>query len=82
MQSGIHRDDGMEVDMAEDIVAQLDTRCPVCGADLISFDRDGHVALDGLQPVPLHRLGDTGEGYAVCDECAFLAHLSEELTLN
>ncbi len=68
--------------MATEVVARLDTRCPVCGADLISFDRDGKVALDGLKLVPLHRLGDTGEGYAVCDECAFLAHLSEELTLN
>ena len=82
MRNEVQRDDEMEVGMTTDVVVRLDTRCPVCGADLISFDHDGRVTLDSLRPVPLHRLGDTGEGYAVCDECAFLANLSEELTLN
>jgi hypothetical protein len=82
VRSETYTNDKREVNMATELAVQLDTRCPVCGADLISFDKDGHVALDGLRPVPLHRIGDTGEGYAVCDECAFLAHLSEELTLN
>jgi hypothetical protein len=71
-----------EVDMAAVLATQLDTRCPVCGADLLSLDNEGHVALDGLKPVSLHRLGDSGEGYAVCDECAYLANLTTPLTLN
>jgi len=68
--------------MATALAAQLDTRCPVCGADLLSLDSDGHVALDGLRPVPLYRVGDTGEAYAVCGECAYLAHLMDDMTLN
>jgi hypothetical protein len=68
--------------MAATLHAQLDTRCPVCGADLLCLDSEGHVALDGLKAVPLHRVGDTGEAYAVCDECAYLAHVAGDLPLN
>jgi hypothetical protein len=68
--------------MATALAAQLDTRCPVCGAHLLCLDSDGHVALDGLRTVPLHRVGDTGEAYAVCDECAYLAQVAGDLPLN
>jgi hypothetical protein len=71
-----------EVAMATTSVVALDARCPLCGSPILSFGRGGQVTAEDLHPVPLHRRGSAGEGYMICDECAVLANLPPDLTLN
>jgi hypothetical protein len=70
-----------EVNMAAFVVA-VDARCPLCGALVLSVGRGGRVSAEDLHPVPLHRRGGAVEGYMVCDQCAVLAQLPADLTLN
>jgi hypothetical protein len=43
--------------------------------------QDERVAAE-TRPILLLRHGLSGEGYLVCDACAFLAHLPADVTLN
>jgi hypothetical protein len=70
-----------EVKMAAFVVA-VDARCPLCGVLVLSVGRGGRVSAEDLHPVPLYRRGGAVEGYMVCDQCAVLAQLPGDLTLN
>jgi len=68
--------------MATTSVVALDARCPLCGCAILTVGRGGRVLAEDLHPVPLHRRGNSGEGYMVCDDCGVLAELPQDLTLN
>src|SRR5262245_51808973 len=70
-----------EVEMAAFVVA-VDARCPLCGSLVLSVGRGGRVTAEDLHPVPLYRRGGAVEGYMLCDQCAVLASLPADLTLN
>jgi hypothetical protein len=60
----------------------VDTACPLCGTSLLSVDLDGHVEVELLHPVPLHKNRDASEGYVICEQCALLTNLPASITLN
>jgi hypothetical protein len=60
----------------------VDTACPLCGTSLLSVDFEGHVEVELLHPVPLHKNRDASEGYVICEQCALLANLPATITLN
>ncbi len=62
-------------------VVTMDTRCPLCGDSLMSV-RGGVVVEMEASVLPILRHGAPGEGFLVCDGCAFLAHLPSDVTLN
>jgi len=64
------------------VVVALEARCPLCGASILSIGRGGRVEAEDLHPVPLYRAARSGEGYMLCDDCAVLAGLPTDLTLN
>jgi hypothetical protein len=66
--------------MAAAFVPVVDARCPLCGASLLTIGRTGRVTLGDLHAVPLRK--GHGEGYMLCDECAVLAEMPHDLTLN
>ena len=82
MAQTAHGSGAEEVSMATTSVVAMDARCPLCGSPILSFGLGGRVVAEDLHPLPLHRRGDTGEGYMVCDDCGVLAEMSAELTLN
>jgi hypothetical protein len=54
--------------------------CPLCGSPVLSVARSGRVLGDDVHPI---RIGaEPGRGYTLCDDCAILAALPAELTLN
>jgi hypothetical protein len=63
-------------------VAAVQARCPLCGVPLLSIGRGGRVQVQDLHPVPLFKDRSSGEGYMLCDECAMLAELPHDITLN
>jgi hypothetical protein len=67
--------------MAAFVVA-VDARCPLCGSLVLSVGRGGRLSAEDLHPVPLYRRGGAVEGYMVCDQCAVLAQLPADITLN
>jgi hypothetical protein len=69
-----------EVTMAT-FVAAMDTPCPLCGSPVLSFGRDGRVLSEDIHAIPLHRHRGS-EGYTLCDDCAVLALLPMDLTVN
>lgn len=60
----------------------MDARCPLCGDSILTVGRTGLVESADVQSIPIMRYGLSGEGFLVCDSCAFLAHLPEDITLN
>lgn len=62
--------------------SRMSTSCPLCGDAILDVGRDGRVVASEARPIPLHRYGLSGEGYLVCDACAFLAQLPADVTLN
>jgi hypothetical protein len=60
----------------------VDSRCPLCGAQVLSVGRSGRVLSEDLHPVALFRAGGATQGYTLCDDCGLLANLPTELTLN
>lgn len=61
---------------------RMSTRCPLCGDAILDVAQDGRVVAAETRPIPLLRNGLSGEGYLVCDACAFLAQLPADVTLN
>lgn len=67
---------------AQPVVAMaMDARCPLCGDSILSIGRTGQVVSAAVHPIPLLKRGLSGEGFLVCDCCAFLAQLPLD-TLN
>jgi hypothetical protein len=64
------------------VAMAMDARCPLCGDSILSIGRTGHVVSAEVHPIPLLRSGLSGEGFLVCDSCAYLAHLPADITLN
>ena len=62
-------------------VAAFDTPCPLCGSPVLSLGRGGRVLSEDIHAIPLHR-HRSGEGYTLCDDCAVLAMLPTDLTVN
>lgn len=62
--------------------SRMSTRCPLCGDSILDVAQDGRVVTSEVRPIPLLRNGLSGEGYLVCDACAFLAQLPANVTLN
>jgi hypothetical protein len=62
-------------------VAAFDTPCPLCGSPVLSLGRDGRVLSEDIHAIPLHRHRGS-EGYSLCDDCAVLALLPTDLTVN
>ncbi len=60
----------------------MSARCPLCGESVLDVTPGGRVMAVDVQPIPLYKHGFSGEGYLVCDSCAFLAHLPTNVTLN
>jgi hypothetical protein len=60
----------------------MDTGCPLCGESLLSVQGGGFVTSSDTSILPLLRHGAPGEGFLVCDGCAYLAHLPADVTLN
>jgi hypothetical protein len=60
----------------------MDASCPLCGDSILSVGRSGRVVAAEVSPIPLLKHGLSGEGFLVCDACAFLAHLPQDVTLN
>ena len=60
----------------------VDASCPLCGESILSIGPGGVVETEDLHPVRLSTHTRPGEGYMLCDECAFLAELPAGLTLN
>jgi hypothetical protein len=73
---------GVVMIAAAELNGLLDAHCPLCGALVLTLDDDGRVEADSLMPVPLRGALDSGEAYGICEQCAYLAHLSSGLTLN
>jgi hypothetical protein len=61
---------------------RMGSRCPLCGDAILDVGHDGRVVSSEARPIPLLRHGLSGEGYLVCDACAFLAQLPTDITLN
>jgi hypothetical protein len=61
---------------------RMSARCPLCGESVLDVTSGGRVRVADVQPIPLYKHGFSGEGYLVCDSCAFLAHLPSDVTLN
>ena len=66
--------------MAAAFVPVVDARCPLCGTSIMTIGRTGRVLSGDMHPVSLRR--GHGEGYMLCDECAVLAEMPRDLTLN
>ena len=62
--------------------SRMSARCPLCGDSILDVAHDGRVVTTDVRPIPLLRNGLSGEGYLVCDACAFLAQLPADVTLN
>ncbi len=62
--------------------ATMSARCPLCGESVLDVSSEGRVWAAEVRPIPLYKHGLTGEGYLVCDSCAFLAQLPADVTLN
>jgi len=60
----------------------MDTGCPLCGDSLLTVRDGAFVTASDASILPLLRHGAPGEGFLVCDGCAFLAHLPADVTLN
>lgn len=60
--------------------AAIEACCPLCGSPVLSIGRTGRVVEDGLHPIQLGP--EQGRGYTLCDNCAILADLPSDLTLN
>src|SRR5262245_49987786 len=69
-----------EITMAT-FVAAFDTPCPLCGSPVLSLGRGGRVLAEDIHAIPLHRHRG-GESYTLCDDCAVLALLPTDLTVN
>jgi hypothetical protein len=54
--------------------------CPLCGSPVLSVGRAGKVLGEDLHPIQLGQ--DAGRGYSLCDDCAILTDLPDDLTLN
>ncbi len=67
--------------MASFAFVAVDARCPLCGTLVLSVNHAGRVLAADLHPIALGRDGGAG-GYTLCDDCAVLAHLPNDLTLN
>ena len=62
---------------AQPVVAMaMDARCPLCGDSILSIGSTGRVMSAEVHPIPLLKDGLSGEGFLVCDSCAFLARLA------
>ena len=67
---------------AQPVVAMaMDARCPLCGDSILSIGATGRVVSAEVHPIPLLKRGLSGEGFLVCDSCAFLAQFPVD-TLN
>lgn len=64
------------------VAMAMDARCPLCGDSILSIGSTGRVIAADVHPIPLMKHGLSGEGFLVCDSCAFLAHLPDDITLN
>lgn len=60
----------------------MSARCPLCGEAVVDVTPEGRVQVVETRPIPLFKHGLSGEGYLVCDSCAFLAQLPSNVTLN
>ncbi len=60
----------------------MSARCPLCGETVLDVTPEGRVRAVDVQPIPLYKHGFHGEGYLVCDTCAFLAHLPGDVILH
>jgi hypothetical protein len=60
----------------------MSARCPLCGEAVLDVSADGRVMAAEVRPIPLLKHGFSGEGYLVCDSCAYLAQLPADVTLN
>lgn len=58
---------------------EMAARCPLCGVQILSIGRGGHVMAEDLHPVPMHKRGGSGEGYMLCDDCGVLAELPDDV---
>jgi hypothetical protein len=56
--------------------------CPLCGSPVLSVGRSGRVLADDWHLHPIQLSQDAGRGYMLCDDCAILADLPDDLTLN
>ncbi len=61
-------------------IATVQACCPLCGSPVLSVSRGGRVFDEDVHPIQLGR--ETGRGYMLCDDCAILADLPGDLTLN
>jgi hypothetical protein len=64
------------------VAMAMDARCPLCGDSILSIGDTGCVITTEVHPIPLLKRGLSGEGFLVCDSCAYLAHLPSDITLN
>lgn len=62
------------------VAGHIEARCPLCGSTVLSVGYQGRVIVSDLHPIQLGP--DTGRGYTLCDDCAVLANLPIDLTLN
>ncbi len=60
--------------------AVLQACCPLCGSPVLSVGATGTVLTEDLHPIQLAR--ELGCGYTLCDDCAILTALPDNLTLN
>ena len=67
--------------MATFVAATMDTPCPLCGSPVLTLGRGGRVLAEDIHAVPMHRYRG-GESYSLCDDCAVLAMLPTDLTVN
>lgn len=54
--------------------------CPLCGSPVLAIGRTGRVLDEALHPIQIGP--ELGRGYTLCDNCAILADLPSDLTLN
>ena len=62
-------------------ITAVQPQCPLCGSPVLSFGRGGRVLAEDIHAIPLHRYRGS-EGYTLCDDCAVLALLPGDLTVN
>jgi hypothetical protein len=60
--------------------AAISACCPLCGSPVLSIARSGRVIDEDVHPIQLGT--EFGRGYTLCDDCAILADLPGDLTLN
>ena len=68
--------------MAAAVPTLADTRCPLCGAPILTVGFGGRVTWAEARVVPVGASRAGGTGYLVCEDCGRLAELPVPARLN